>query len=62
MAICSRDFYEKGFSFFHNGKFYRYSTSVQNSNLPGPNNEDPIKPLPNKSTVRAETLINCGIM
>ena len=62
MAICSRDFIEKGFNFFHEGKFYRYSSSVDDSELPGPNGEKPMKPTPNKNTVRASTLINCAIM
>ena len=62
MAISSRDFHEKGFNFFSNGKFYRYSSSVEDSHLPGPNGEEPMKPIPNKNTVRATTLINCGIM
>jgi hypothetical protein len=42
MAICSRDFIEKGFNFYHNGKFYRYSSSVDDSELPGPNGEEPL--------------------
>ena len=32
-TIAARDFYEKGFNFFHNGKFYRYSTSVPNATM-----------------------------
>lgn len=47
MAICSRDFIEKGFNFFHEGKFYRYSSSVDDSDLPGPNGEEPMKSTPN---------------
>ena len=62
MAICSRDFIEKGFNFYHNGKFYRFSSSIDNSELPGPNGEEPLYPCPNRSTVRANTLINCAIM
>ena len=62
MAICSRDFIEKGFNFFHNGKFYRYSSSIDNSDLPGLNGKELKFPAPNKSTVRANTLINCAIM
>lgn len=27
----SRDFYEKAFSFSHNGKFYIYSCNIENS-------------------------------
>lgn len=27
-SFQSRDFVEKGFNFYHNGKFYRYSTSL----------------------------------
>jgi len=58
-SICARDFYEKGINFYHNGKFYRYSSSVENADKPGPNGEPALKPIPNTSTVRATTLINC---
>jgi hypothetical protein len=30
-TIKSRDFVEKGFGFSHNGKFYKYSSTVENS-------------------------------
>jgi hypothetical protein len=49
----SRDFVEKGFAFYHDGKYYRYSSMV--------NNGTDYVPLP-KSTVRGETLYNFGIM
>ena len=51
--IWARDFYEKGFNFFHEGKFYRYSCTVANSR--------DHKKLP-KSTVRGETIYNLAIM
>ena len=62
MAICSRDFIEKGFNFWNNGKFYRYSSSVDDDTLPGDSDKEDQFPAPNKSTVRANTLINCAIM
>jgi hypothetical protein len=55
MAIAARDFYEKGFNFYHQGKFYRYSTSIQDS-------ETSLKPLPDKKTTRGFTLINVSLM
>ena len=42
-TILSRDFYEKSFGFHHEGKFYRYTCSV--------NNCSEIKDIP-KDTVR----------
>jgi hypothetical protein len=53
MTIQSRDFYDKGFNFFHNGKYYRYSTAVSDS--------EQIKSVPGE-TVRGETIYNFGIM
>ena len=61
-TIASRDFFEKGFNFYSDGKFYRYSTSVPNSESPGPNGEPPLKALPNDKTVRGFTNINCGLV
>jgi hypothetical protein len=52
-TISSRDFYEKIFMFFHNGKLYRYSSSVANC--------EQAKPPP-PDTVRGKTMYNCGIM
>ena len=52
-TIKSRDFYDKGFNFYHNGKYYRYSTAVAGS-------ED-LKPVP-ADTFRGETIYNFGIM
>jgi len=52
-TIKSRDFYEKGFNFFHEGKFYRYSCSVRNS--------EEGREVP-KETVRGETIYNMAIM
>lgn len=61
-TIASRDFFEKGFNFYSNGKFYRYSTSVPDSEFPGPNGEQPLRPLPDDRTVRGFTNINCGLV
>jgi len=52
-TIKARDFYDKGFNFYHNGKYYRYSTAV--------NNSEDIYPVP-KDTFRGETIYNFGIM
>ena len=51
MTFEPRDFYEKGFSFAHDGVYYRYSTPI-------PNGRE-LKPPPNK-TVRADSLISFG--
>ena len=60
-TIAARDFYEKGFNFYDNGKFYRYSTSVPDAQMQGLNGEAPRCPeRPN--TVRAEVLINVSMM
>merc|ERR1712046_319599 len=58
----ARDFFEKGFIFYSDGKLYRFSTSVPNAHLEGPNKEKPLCPNPNKNTVRGDVLINCGMM
>ena len=58
MAISARDFVEKTFAFYHNDKFYRYSCSVPDSELPGPNGEEPLCPITDKNTVRGLTMIN----
>ena len=51
-----RDFYEKSFKFYHNGKLYRYSTSV-------PDKEGlELMPLPDNDTVRGFTIYSCGIV
>lgn len=60
-TIASRDFYEKGFNFYHNGTFYRYSCSVTDSELEGPNGEPPVRPC-SDDVVRGRCVINCGIM
>ena len=51
--IESRDFFEKGFNFYSNGRFYRYSTSV-------PNSEQFKEKQP--GTTRGATYYNCGMM
>ena len=53
--FCSRDFQEKGFNFYSDGKFYRYSTSIDDS--------EAIKPIDDpKDMVRGFTIYNCGVM
>lgn len=52
-TIQSRDFYDKGFNFYHNGKYYRYSTAMANS--------EELYAVP-KDTIRGETIYNFGIM
>lgn len=49
----SRDFFEKHFTFYHNGKYYRYTSQV--------NNDIELRPLPS-ATVRGVTIYNCGLM
>ena len=57
-GIPSRDFYEKVCAFTHNGKYYRYTSHVPNSEAIGPNGEPIRRNLPTTKTVRGETLIN----
>ena len=55
LTFDQRDFYEKGFNFCHNNKFYRYSSMIPNS--------EALKEIPTvPKTVRGETWINCGII
>ena len=51
--IEARDFVEKGFNFIHNGKYYRYSTSIPDS--------ESYKEK-QKATTRGLTLFNVGTM
>jgi hypothetical protein len=62
--FCSRDFMEKGFNFYSDGKFYRYSTSIDNSEVAGAYDQDgPIRGLDNPNeTVRGFTIYNLAIM
>ena len=63
-AIQSRDFYEKGFCFFHNGKLYRYSCSINDSEKTDEKydgSDITKKALPDNKTVRGFTIYNCGI-
>ena len=53
MTFDSRDFYEKAFGFFHNGKFYRYTSQIRDCEVE--------RPRP-KQTVRGMTIYNVGIM
>ena len=55
---------EKSFNFFSDGKFYKYSTSIDNSEVHGAYSDyGPIRPLDNpKETVRGYTIYNVGVM
>jgi len=53
LTFNSRDFYEKAFMFHANGKMYKYSCSVKDS--------EELKPVPEK-TIRGITIYSCGIM
>ena len=59
-----RDFMDKGFNFYSDGKFYRYSTSIDNSEVAGAYGTDgPLRSIDNPNeTVRAYTIYNVGIM
>ena len=57
LQFSSRDFVEKFIGFYHQGKYYRIVFSVQNAEKPGPNGEPPFHPLPDRSTVRGETVV-----
>ena len=61
LSIAGRDFHEKTFNFYSNGKFYRYSTSIAGTDQPGPNGEAPEKPSPAK-IVRGFTIFSCAIL
>lgn len=54
MTIQARDFYEKGFCFYHNNKYYRYTSTLPNSGLD-------VKPKV-KDTIRGDTLINFAMV
>jgi hypothetical protein len=49
----SRDFYDKHFTFYWKGKYYRYVSKVKN--------DKELKPVPDH-TVRGFTAYNCGMM
>ena len=53
-GISGRDFYEKTFQFIENGKFYKYSSSIDSSELPVP--EGVPNPNENDQVVRAFTI------
>ena len=63
MGISSRDFYSKGIQFYHNGKYYRYSSSVIDSEIIDDKNPNDIfkRQLPDDKTIRGTTILNCGI-
>lgn len=58
--IDSRDFYDKGLSFWNDGCYYRWSCAIKDSEKPGPNGEDAVRPSPDKKTIRASTIYNCA--
>lgn len=62
--FSSRDFMEKGFNFYSDGKFYRYSTSIDDSEKPGVYDpQGPIRSLDDpENRVRGFTIYNCGLM
>lgn len=62
LSIAGRDFAEKTFNFYHNGKFYRYATSIDGAELPGPNSKPPQRPSSNASVVRGFTIFSCAIL
>lgn len=55
---------EKGFNFYSDGKMYRYSASIDNSEVEGAyDSNGPIRSLADPSTtVRGFTIFNVGIM
>lgn len=60
--VCSqRDYVDKYIQFYHNGKFYRFSCGVPNSEGKGPKGEDPICPL-SGDTIRGYTNINVAVI
>ena len=61
LAFSGRDFCEKTFNFYSNGKFYRYSTSVDNTELPGPIGEAPEKESP-QDIIRGFTIFSCAML
>lgn len=62
--FSSRDFMEKGFNFYSDGKFYRYSTSIDKSEVPGEYDQDgPIRSLDDPDNrVRGFTIYNVGVV
>ena len=63
MGVQSRDFYCKGISFYHNNKYYRYSSSITDSEVIDEKNTDDKykRQLPDDKTVRGITILSCGI-
>ena len=61
LAFSGRDFTEKTFNFYSNGKFYRYATSIDNTELPGPNGEPAVKESP-KDIIRGFTIFSCAML
>ena len=42
---------------YENNKFYKVAFSIKDADLPGPNNEEPLAPVP-EGTTRAEDVIS----
>ena len=55
--VQSRDFVEKYVGFYHKGKYYRIVFSYKDADKRGPNGEPPFCPVPDKQTVRGETVV-----
>ena len=59
-SIAGRDFIEKEFNFFDNGKFYRYTSSVDDGKKVTDEQGNELRE--DAKTIRAFTVINCGIV
>ena len=64
MQFSARDFVDKSFQFYSNGKFYKYSTSIDDSEKDGVYDADgPVRSLENPDDeVRGFTLFNVAII
>ena len=60
-TFAGRDFCEKTFSFYNNGKLYRYSTSIDGTELAGPDGEEAVKASP-KNVLRCFVIYSCAII
>ena len=61
MSISSRDFVEKVIHFYENGIYYRYSTTVQDSEISN-GEEPPFYPAVDATTVRGSILTNVAMI
>jgi hypothetical protein len=64
MQFSQRDFVEKTFMFYSDGKFYRYTAGIDNSEVSGAHVEGaPLRSLDNSiGTVRGFTIYNVAIL